>query len=290
MAFTLTMPEIGETVTEGTIERWLKQPGDKVAKYEPIVEVDTDKVTVELPSPVSGTVKEILVKEGETVEIGAKLAVIDEVAGETSADISLPASDAEAPQRQEPTPAAPAPLPSKSGSKKDRAAQGARRATPRVRRLAEELGVNLAGVTGTGPGARIVEDDVRGAASGAGTPRATDDEAVPLSGIRRTIAQRMSASAFSAPTAWLAMEADVTDLVELRQSQRDAFRDRHGVDLTYLPFMAHVVSQSLRDHPYLNASWGEDHILLKKRINLGIAGATDRGLRVPVIPDADKLT
>ncbi|MCH8815223.1 MAG: 2-oxo acid dehydrogenase subunit E2 [Chloroflexi bacterium] len=290
MAFTLTMPEIGETVTEGTIERWLKQPGDKVAKYEPIVEVDTDKVTVELPSPVSGTLKEILVQEGETVEIGAELAVIDEVAGETPADISLPAPDAEAPQRQEPTPATTVSSSSKSGSKKSRAGQGTRRATPRVRRLAEELGVDLSDVTGTGPGARIVEDDVRAAASGAESPRTTDDEVIPLTGIRRTIAQRMSASAFSAPVAWLAMEADVTSLVSLRQSQRDTFRDRHGVDLTYLPFMADAVSGALVEHPYLNASWGEDQILLKKRINLGIAVATDRGLLVPVIPDADKLT
>jgi len=283
MAFTLTMPEIGETVTEGTIEHWLKQPGDKVAKYEPIVEVDTDKVTVELPSPVSGTLKEILVAEGETVEIGAQLAVIDEVAGETPADISLPASDAE-----KATPAAP--LSSPPGSKKSRASKGTRRATPRVRHLAEELGVDLSAVTGTGPGARIVEDDVRAAASGADSPRAADEEAIPLTGIRRTIAQRMSASAFSAPTAWLAMEADVTGLVNLRKSERDAFRDRHGVDLTYLPFMAHSVSQSLLDHPFLNASWGEDQILLKKRINLGIAVATERGLLVPVIPDADKLS
>jgi 2-oxoisovalerate dehydrogenase E2 component (dihydrolipoyl transacylase) len=159
-----------------------------------------------------------------------------------------------------------------------------------VRRLAEELGVDLSGVTGTGPGARIVEDDIRAAASGAETPRTTDDEAVPLTGIRRTIAQRMSASAFSAPTAWLAMEADVTDLVNLRQSHRDAFRERHDVDLTYLPFMAHAVSRALVEHPYLNASWGDDQILLKKRINLGIAVATERGLLVPVIPDADKLT
>jgi 2-oxoisovalerate dehydrogenase E2 component (dihydrolipoyl transacylase) len=108
--------------------------------------------------------------------------------------------------------------------------------------------------------------------------------------VRKTIAQRMAASAFSAPHAWLAVEADVTDLVELRQATKETFRQRHGADLTYLPFMAHAVSQALLEHPYLNASWAEDRIILKKRVNLGIAVATDRGLMVPVIGDADRLS
>jgi 2-oxoisovalerate dehydrogenase E2 component (dihydrolipoyl transacylase) len=180
------------------------------------------------------------------------------------------------------------------------------RATPRVRKLAEELGVNLDVLAGTGPGGRIVEDDVRAAASGAPTkagvaveerptPRAplaagADEEAVALTGIRKTIAQRMSASASSAPHAWLAMEADVTELVRLRESKKEAFRERHGVDLTYLPFMAHAVAQTLLEHPYLNASWAEDKIILRKRVNLGIAVATDRGLMVPVVKDADRLS
>jgi len=118
----------------------------------------------------------------------------------------------------------------------------------------------------------------------------TGDEAVPVTSIRRTIAQRMAASAFSAPHAWLAMDADVTDLVALRNAAKEAFRQRHGIDLTYLPFMAHAVAQSLLEHPYLNASWAEDKIILRKRVNLGIAVATDRGLLVPVVHDADRLS
>jgi 2-oxoisovalerate dehydrogenase E2 component (dihydrolipoyl transacylase) len=281
MTYMLTLPEIGETVTEGTIERWLKQPGDEVKKYEPIVEINTDKVDVELPCPVSGTLKEIVAQEGETVEIGGTLAIIDEVAGETPADISPPKGE-----ESEPT----APTHAGSRGSKGRAA-GRRRATPRVTKLAEELGVDLETVTGTGPGGRIVEDDVRGVAEGApaGKPAAAADETVQLTGVRRTIAQRMSESAFSAPTAWLAMEADVTPLVALRRERREAFREKHGVDLTYLPFMAHAVSQALKEHPYLNASWGDDKILLKKRVNLGIAVATERGLLVPVVPDADRM-
>jgi 2-oxoisovalerate dehydrogenase E2 component (dihydrolipoyl transacylase) len=169
--------------------------------------------------------------------------------------------------------------------------------------------VSLAQITGSGPGGRIVEEDVRAVAGEApGTAPAVtataerpaaptpavrpgaDEEAVPLTGIRRTIAQRMTASAFGAPHAWLAMAADVTGLVALRNATKEAFRERHGSDLTYLPFMAHAVAQSLTEHPYLNASWGEDKIVLRKKINLGIAVATDRGLLVPVVHDADRLS
>jgi len=312
MAFTLTMPEVGETVTEGTIERWLKQPGEKISKYDPIVEINTDKVNVELPCPVSGTVTEHLVKEGDTVPVGAALAIIEEVAGETPAEVALPRPVDDTPEAAVPAPAAvSAPAasdrPDGNGATARTAGEG-RRATPRVRKLAEELGVALESVTGSGPGGRIVEDDVRAAASGAPAAVATAapapapatapaaarpagaDEVVALTGVRRTIAQRMTASAFSAPHAWLAIEADVTGLVQLRKASKDAFRDRHGVDLTYLPFMAHLVCQALREHPYLNASWGEDKIIVKKRINLGIAVATDRGLFVPVVPDADRLS
>ena len=300
MAFTLTLPEVGETVTEGTIERWLKQPGDKINKYDPVVEVNTDKVNVELPSPVSGTLLEILAQEGETVPIGAPLALIEEVAGEQPADISPLGGTAK--PAAAPTPAreaVPAGVRDSGGS-----ANGARqphRATPRVRKLAEELGVNLELVVGSGPAGRVVEDDVRAAAKGVARERAAaaprvpaptgaDEESVALTSVRKTIAQRMAASAFSAPHAWLAVEADVTELVELRQATKETFRQRHGADLTYLPFMAHAVSQALLEHPYLNASWAEDRIILKKRINLGIAVATDRGLMVPVVGDADRLS
>jgi len=321
MAFTLTMPEVGETVTEGTIERWLKQPGDKVEKYEPIVEINTDKVNVELPCPVTGTLTEILVREGETIPVGASLATLETAEGEVPAEIAPIQADAEAqpasaPGKETATVAAgtneaakreatPAPERDGGGGAGER-----RRATPRVRKLAEELGVSLAQLTGSGPGGRIVEEDVR-AAAGAKAPATqsavmataerptaptaaakpgADEEAVPLSGIRRTIAQRMTASAFAAPHAWLAMAADVSGLVALRNATKEAFRERHGNDLTYLPFMAHAVAQSLLEHPYLNASWAEDKIILRKRINLGIAVATERGLLVPVVHDADRLS
>ena len=293
MAFTLTLPEVGETVTEGTIERWLKQPGDKVKKYEPIVEVDTDKVLVELPSPVNGTLKEILAPEGSTVPIGADLAIIDVTPGEVPVEIGPPKTD-EAASGSPPT--SPAKREATAGKPAAARSGDRTRATPRVRRLAEELGVDLKSVTGSGSGGRIREEDVRAAAEGAApkaapaAPVAEGDEIVALTGIRRTIARRMSESAFSAPAAWLVVEADVTDLVELRQSKREAIREQHGVDLTYLPFMAEAVSQALRDHPYLNASWGDDKIILRKAINIGIAVASERGLVVPVVHGADGLS
>jgi 2-oxoisovalerate dehydrogenase E2 component (dihydrolipoyl transacylase) len=310
MAYTLTMPEVGETVTEGTIEKWLKQPGEKVEKYEPIVEINTDKVNVELPSPVSGTVKEHLAQEGETVLIGANLATIDEVAGETPAEIAPPKPTEEPAKAAEPA-AASVSLkadPPKGRGNGSADGGGPNRATPRVRKMAEELGVDLALVTGTGPRGRIVEDDVRafadsGAKSGAATavaekpaaaPRkpakpGEDEEAVALTSIRKTIASRMTQSA-AVPVAWLVVECDVTGLAALRNAKKAAFEERHGISLTYLPFAAHAVSQALLDHPYLNASWGEDKIILKKRVNLSIAVATDRGLMVPVIQDADRMS
>src|SRR3990170_4181646 len=205
MTTTLTMPEVGETVTEGTVERWLKKPGDHVDKYEPIVEINTDKVDVELPSPVTGTVKELLVEEGAVVTVGTPLAIIEEVAGETAAEAAaLPPAEAGAPA------AAPLRLrrtPAPGGRAESRS-------TPRVRRLAQELGVDLSLVQGSGPRGRIVEEDVRAFATGKGpaAPAAVgrieqEEETVPLTPGRRTIARRMAASKFSAPHAWLMMEA-----------------------------------------------------------------------------------
>jgi 2-oxoisovalerate dehydrogenase E2 component (dihydrolipoyl transacylase) len=308
MPFTLTLPEVGETVTEGTIERWLKQPGETVAKYEPIVEINTDKVNVELPSPVSGTVLEHLAQEGDTVPIGAPLCTIEAVAGEVPADITPPAAaePATTTARSDGTAdgegtsahgegtrtmsVAPAPAGESKG--------GPNRATPRVRKLAADLGVDLAAVTGTGPGGRILEEDVRAAtpvAEGPSPPPAApaatgEDESVPLTAVRKTIAQRMSDSALNTPVAWLVVEADVTGLVALRNARKEEFAAAQGTGLTYLPFAAHAVCGALAEHPYLNASWAGDHIVLKKHINLGIAAATERGLVVPVIPGADRLS
>ncbi len=288
MTTTLTMPEVGETVTEGTIERWLKKPGDHVDKYEPIVEINTDKVNVEVPSPVSGTVKELLVEDGAVVAVGAPLAIIEEIVGEAPAEVPPPEEE-RPPVEAEAPPRARAPV----------GTEGRRRATPRVRKLAEQLGVELSQVEGSGPQGRILEEDIRAFAEGREKPPVgaplvpeveQEEETLPLTAIRRTIAQRMAGSKFSAPHAWLVMEADMTSLARLRQAQREAFREREGVDITYLPFVVAAAARGLREHPSLNASWAEDKVLLKKRIHIGIAVATEQGLLVPVVHDADRLS
>jgi len=298
MTTTLTMPEVGETVTEGTVERWLKKPGDHVDKYEPIVEINTDKVEVELPSPVTGTVKELLVEEGAIVDIGAPLAIIEEAEGEVPAEVS-PAVTEEA-AAAVPKEAAPAPAGERAPSRERAAArEEGSRATPRVRKLAQELGVDLSQVKGSGPRGRIIEEDVRAFAESkapavarvpaAAAPVEQEEETVALTPVRRTIARRMAASKFSAPHAWLMMEAEVSGLVRLREAHKEAFREREGVDLTYLPFVVAATAQGLRESPALNASWSEEGIVLKKRIHVGIAVAAEQGLLVPVVHDADRL-
>jgi len=322
VAVSVVMPLLGESVTEGTVEHWLKGPGDRVDKYEPIVEVNTDKVNVELPSPAAGILKEIVAEEGSIVEVGGLLALIEEAGAPAeprekarpqksavAEEKEAPAEsrekappepvEAEAPRRRE--------TPGRAAAPEKPTAEGRARATPRVRRLAQERGIDLATITGSGPGGRITEEDVQAAAKGAPAPAVKErapaptaeapapakvegeDEHIPLTAIRRTIAQRMTQSA-AAPTAWLAMECDVSDLVRLRESLKESFRQREGVDLTYLPFVIKALTDALREYPILNASWGEDKIVVKKRINIAVAVDTPQGLMVPVIQDADRLS
>ena len=281
MAVELVMPQLGESVTEGTVERWLKKPGDWVERFEPLVEVNTDKVNVEIPSPVAGRLREILAPAGTTVAVGEPLAILEEAAVAAEAT-EAPAAEAE------PAPRAVA----QAGQAL--APAGRRRATPRVRRLAAEHGVDLDQVTGTGPGGRITEKDVLAAATArpkevAAAAPAQEEEAIALSPVRRTIAQRMARSKFSAPHAWLVMEADVTPLVRLREAKKVEFRERSAVDLTYLPFVVKATAEAVREQPILNSTWAEDKIVVKKRIHIGVAVAVEEGLIVPVIRDADRL-
>lgn len=280
MAVELLMPQLGESVTEGTIERWLKKPGDRVERFEPLVEVVTDKVNVEIPSPVTGRLQEILAPEGTTVAVGERLAILEE------AEVPVGAAEAPATEAE--------PAPSGASQAEPAVAPGKRRrTTPRVRRLAEERGIDLDQVTGTGPGGRVTEKDVLAAAvarpTEAAAPLAQEEEAIALSAVRRTIAQRMAQSKFSAPHAWLVMEADVTPLVRLREAKKAEFREQRGIDLTYLPFVVKATADALREHPVLNSTWAEDKIVVKKRIHIGVAVAVEAGLIVPVVRDADRL-
>lgn len=288
MAVKVVMPQLGESVTEGTIVRWIKKVGERVEKYEPLLEVMTDKVNAEVPAPATGVLREILVPEGETVPVGRELAVIAEVGAEA--------------ETGPPSPAAPAAQP-----RPEPAAVGAdvvqQRSSPIVRRLAQEYGIDLSEIKGSGIGGRVTKEDVlryvaerqQAAAAVKETPPAEapppagpDEEVIPVSPMRRQIAQHMVHSYQTVPHAWLAVEADVTRLVRLRESAKDEFRRREGVDLTYLPFVVKAAVEALKEHPMLNAVWAEDKIILKKRINIGIAVALEDGLVVPVIKDADQ--
>ncbi|MDA8192385.1 MAG: dihydrolipoamide acetyltransferase family protein [Thermaerobacter sp.] len=300
------MPQLGESVTEGTIGKWLKQVGDPVEKYESLLEVMTDKVNAEVPAPVSGVVAKILVPEGTTVDIGV---AICEIAVEGAEGAAAPAGS--------PAAEAVAVGPAADAGGGAGLAEGRGRYSPAVRRLAEEHGINPAEVAGTGAGGRVTRQDIlqaidsavpasppppaaapaerAPAATGpaavlAGAPAVIDegDTVEPLGAVRKVIAERMVRSKQTVPHAWLMVEADVTGLAGLRERIKDEFKQREGVSLTYLPFMLRAVVEGLRAVPALNAQWNGDSIVAKKRISLGIAAATERGLVVPVIKDADQ--
>ena len=379
MAQTIELPQVGESVVEGTIGKWLKQPGDAIARYEPLVEVVTDKVTMEVPSPVDGALLKILAAEGETVPMGAPIAEVETAEGAAPAVAAAAAesvpetpvasppaaaippqsapsaappqtaaaepstpdagrigylntaatmvgptgggagdmADPEKPPAEAGRPAATAPpaaatpaIPSIPAA--ERAAPAMPRLSPAVRRLAREHSVDLSRLAGSGMGGRITRDDVlqylesgaaatdaAAVAAGAAEPAATaaaptaadgEETYVALTPVRRMIAAAMVRSVSQIPHAWSATEVDVTNLVAARTAMRAAFQQREGVDLTYLPFVLRALTAALRDNPTFNASWGEDRIILKRRLNIGLAVAAPGGLVVPVIPDADRLS
>jgi 2-oxoisovalerate dehydrogenase E2 component (dihydrolipoyl transacylase) len=312
----VTMPQLGESITEGTIARWLKKVGDPVKKYESLVEVITDKVNAEVPAPVAGVLKEIRVQEGTTVTVGTEICVIEEsVPATASSAAPKPSSPvSEGHQRRVPQqPAATATRPTRNGGEE---AHG--RLSPAVRTLADEQGIGddeLTKIQGTGIGGRISKRDLqdyidrRGAASKTSPPSRVgqsiqtpprqgegregvlkQDEVIPLSPIRRSIATHMVKSKQTTPHAWTVAEVDMTNVVRFRRSVKESFKQREGVDLTYLPIVIKGVVEQLKDNPRLNASWGEDKIVVHHDFNIGIAVSIDDGLVVPVIHRADKLS
>ena len=309
------LPHVGESVVEGTIGKWLKQPGDKVERYEPLVEVVTDKVTMEVPSPVSGSLSKILAEEGETEPMGAPLAEIE------TSESARPIIQESLPQDTISTtgflisdgkPVGP----TGGGGSDDEAAgttgaEGPPRVSPAVRRLAQENNVDISRLLGTGVNGRITRQDVlehialiegndslNSHISSTNSPVNLNDdgrdnapdEHKQLTPVRKQIAEAMVRSVNQIPHAWSIVEVDVSGLVTRRSALRAEFDKQNGVGLTYLPFFMKVVAESLRENPTLNASWGGDKIIIKRRINLGIAVAGPAGLVVPVIHDADRLS
>jgi 2-oxoisovalerate dehydrogenase E2 component (dihydrolipoyl transacylase) len=338
VATPVTMPQLGESVTEGTITRWLKAEGDEIEKDEPLAEVDTDKVNAELPSPVAGRIEKLLVSEGTTVDVGTEILLVA-TDGEKPASVEVqPREDAAASAPTEEFPAAdteaqPAALedgakqravaeargevgPRDAGSAGDNGSSTVedaetlrlRRSSPVVRRLAEEHGVDISQIAGTGTGGRVTKKDIEGfiqeresttaAAASAPTPRPelqraevqSGDEVLELTSIRRAIANRMALSKSEIPHAWTLVEVDVTGLAALREKEKEAFAAREGVKLTYLPFIVKAAVEALKEQPVLNSVWDGDRIVLRRQINIGVAVDLEEGaLIVPVLRNADEL-
>jgi 2-oxoisovalerate dehydrogenase E2 component (dihydrolipoyl transacylase) len=303
------MPQLGESITEGTISKWLKKPGDQVKKYEGLVEVITDKVNAEVPAPLAGVLKEIKVKEGTTVTVGTEIAVIEESVG--AAATSGAASAPKAPAREEPV-AAKIPSPLVGEGPGGGSTEGRTRLSPAVRSLIEEHNISdaeLSRIQGSGIGGRISKKDVEdfvarrtepAAANGeqrAAAPEApavtaspTGERVVPLTPMRRAIAVNMAKSKQTIPHAWTVAEVDMTNVVRFRQQVKDGFKQREGVDLTYVPIIVKAVVEGLKAVPVLNASWSENGVVLHRDINIGVAVSVDDGLIVPVVHQADGLS
>jgi pyruvate dehydrogenase E2 component (dihydrolipoamide acetyltransferase) len=287
MPFELKLPDVGEGIAEGEIVRWLVAEGAAVKEDDLLVEILTDKANIELPSPVSGTLLKILAAPGKVVKVGEPIALIEPEAGNAATQRIVTASDRPAPPSAEP------PEPGmKVPAKGESAPGGAVLATPVVRKLAKELGIDLGAVHGSGPGGRITEEDVRRAAAQdapAAIPgESTSEERIPFKGRRRVIARKMVASKTRVPHALLVDEADVSGMLAERTRIRET-GEWAGVRITVLPFIMKAVAGALRQHPALNASLDEDReeIVLKKKVDVGMAVDSEDGLVVPVVRNAD---
>ncbi|HEX2058935.1 MAG TPA: dihydrolipoamide acetyltransferase family protein [Actinomycetota bacterium] len=270
------LPDLGEGVTEAEVDRWLVQEGDVVGEDDPLVELITDKATAEIPSPYEGVVSRIHVKAGEVVPVGTVLITIGEAAPVDGSSTAPP------PPPPPPVEAAPPEVSSSNGSVK---------AMPPVRKLARDLGVDITQVRGTGPGGRVLREDVEAAAGGRTAPepvRTTGGRREPLRGVRRLIAERMSEAHRTVPPVTHVEECDVTELDATRRLVNERNPDK--LKLTYMPFVVKAVVAGLKQYPALNASLDEDagEIVYHDRYDVGIAVDTPAGLVVPVVRDADR--
>jgi len=312
MATDVIMPQMGESIVEGTITKWLKKPGDKVQRDEPLFEISTDKVDAEIPSPASGVLQEIKVAEGATVGVNT---VVGSIAADGEA--AAPKPSAAAPPRKEAV-AAPAaqpaaPAPTAQTSEEDEHA----RSSPLVRKIAREHNVNLAQVSGTGLGGRITKQDIlefidksQGAPAAAaptpsapapskpapsaaearpGPPASIPGDLVPMTNMRKIIAQRMVESRRTSAHVHCMYEVDLTNIVRLRAKNKSGFEQRNGVRLTFMPFFVRAALIALQQFPIINASTEGDSIRYHRHVNVGIAVALDWGLIVPVLKHADEL-
>ncbi|KAF6602267.1 MULTISPECIES: dihydrolipoamide acetyltransferase family protein [unclassified Bacillus (in: firmicutes)] len=297
----MAMPQLGESVTEGTISKWLVSPGDQVNKYDPIAEVMTDKVNAEVPSSFTGTITELVGEEGQTLTVGE---IICKIETETE----------EAPKREEEqnTPS------DTDANRQGKDQSNKARYSPAVLRLAGEHGIQLEEVEGTGAGGRITRKDIQKIIdsgvqqkSEAPAPAAVQttqqapkqqqkqapapalsagDIEIPVTGVRKAIAANMHKSKTEIPHAWTMMEVDVTNMTAYRNSIKDSFKQKEGFNLTFFAFFVKAAAQALKEFPQMNSMWAGDKIVQKKDINISIAVATEDSLFVPVIKHADEKT
>lgn len=322
----IKMPQLGESVTEGTIEKWLVGPGDHVNKYDSLAEVNTDKVTAEVPSSFTGTIKELIAAEGDTLNVGEIVCTIETEGGDSApVEEAKPAADEKANEM----PAAGAKptegLKGEKGSSQPAKASGSKaRYSPAVMRLAQENDIDLTQVEGSGNEGRITRKDIMALIESGNIPKSGDapaasskqpaetvqeqassstpaqkapaapiqsapgDVEIPVTGVRRAIAANMLKSKHEAPHAWMMIEVDVTNLVQYRDSIKGEFKKKEGFNITYFAFFVKAFSQALKEFPMMNSMWAGDKIIQKKDINISIAVASDSALFVPVIKDADE--
>ena len=318
MAVDVIMPQMGESIFEGTITKWMKKPGDRVERDEPLFEISTDKVDAEIPSPAAGVLTEIKVAEGQTVPIQTVVAVIDGASSVQRNGVAEAKTGPQAAASTTPAPAQPPVEPSERGAADERDIHS----SPLVQRLARENNIDLATVRGTGAGGRISKQDIQAAIAaraGASAPAANGPQAStypaaaaspahgafetavareriyfgryevqPLSVMRQKIAEHMVASVRVAPHVYSVEEADLTKIAQLRAAKKDEFEQRNGTKLTFLPFFVRACANALREFPVVNASLDGTNVVLHSEINIGVAVALDWGLIVPVLKNADE--
>lgn len=304
MAIEVELPALGESVVEGTVSRWLVKEGEAIERDQPVVEVTTDKVDAEIPAPSGGVVVAFLVSEGDTVPVGTPLVRIDPDAAATATP-----KTASAPKSATAPTAAPGPAASETSS------------TPLARRVAEQSGVDVASVAGSGTAGRVTKGDVERHLSAVPTQPKSDaprvvtqtvktqvvrsdeprpsylnyqleegDKVIPMSPLRRLVAEHMVVSKRVSPHVGTVAEIDMGGIARVRDSHKRGFKEQHGYSLSFLPFIIHAMVRALREFPRLNASVLDDAIVEKKSIHMGVAVETAKGLVVPVVRNADRLS
>jgi 2-oxoglutarate dehydrogenase E2 component (dihydrolipoamide succinyltransferase) len=291
MTVEIKVPAMGESVTEATISKWFKKEGDAVKRDEPLLELETDKVTVEVPSPADGAIESITVQQGATVQVGALLGAIAEGAAGAAPKPAAPKAEAPKP--------APAPAPAAPAAK---APSPDAPAMPSAKRISEESGIALSSVAGTGKDGRVTKGDMLGALSARSSapapapvstgPRHNEarEEKVAMTRLRKTIALRLKESQNTAAQLTTFNEVDMTAVMGLRATYKDTFEKKHGVKLGFMGFFTKAVVAALKELPNVNAEIEGDNIVYKNYFDIGIAVSTERGLVVPVVRDADHLS